>query len=217
MCRSLHWPFAFCLLWEAVAGVGVLLSAVGVSWEDDSLSCTGGVSQLPPATGCVPQVLCTLAQRCGDFLRQRFSRDVLPTLTSSLRSQAPASARAGPIYSHTLAFKLQLAVLQGLGALCQRLDMGEYRGQQRLCHSSAQITSLILSDAQACACSSPFCCPRGWFPDLLQPFATQVLWDFCLSTHRGWSLFITQETNGGTVPSTLQSLLLISLVCEKRV
>ncbi|XP_065501461.1 TELO2-interacting protein 1 homolog isoform X2 [Caloenas nicobarica] len=71
------------------------------------------------------KVLCTLAQWCGDFLRQRFSRDVLPTLTSSLRSQAPASARAGPIYSHTLAFKLQLAVLQGLGALCQRLDMGE--------------------------------------------------------------------------------------------
>ncbi|KAK2529200.1 Tti1 [Columba livia] len=71
------------------------------------------------------KVLCTLAQRCGDFLRQRFSRDVLPALTSSLRSQAPASARAGPIYSHTLAFKLQLAVLQGLGALCQRLDMGE--------------------------------------------------------------------------------------------
>ncbi|NWU06271.1 TTI1 protein, partial [Cephalopterus ornatus] len=71
------------------------------------------------------KVLCTLAQTCGDFLRQRFSKDVLPKLTSSLLSQAPASARAGPVYSHTLAFKLQLAVLQGLGSLCQRLDMGE--------------------------------------------------------------------------------------------
>ncbi|NXG10441.1 TTI1 protein, partial [Sakesphorus luctuosus] len=71
------------------------------------------------------KVLCTLAQTCGDFLRQRFSKDVLPKLTSSLLSQAPASARAGPVYSHTLAFKLQLAVLQGLGSLCERLDMGE--------------------------------------------------------------------------------------------
>ncbi|NXP54918.1 TTI1 protein, partial [Heliornis fulica] len=71
------------------------------------------------------KVLCTLAQKCGDFLRQRFSKDVLPKLTSSLLSQAPASARAGPVYNHTLAFKLQLAVLEGLGSLCQKLDMGE--------------------------------------------------------------------------------------------
>ncbi|XP_013053934.3 TELO2-interacting protein 1 homolog isoform X1 [Anser cygnoides] len=71
------------------------------------------------------KVLCTLAQTCGDFLRQRFSKDILPKLTSSLLSQAPASARAGPVYNHTLAFKLQLAVLQGLGSLCEKLDMGE--------------------------------------------------------------------------------------------
>ncbi|NXA56208.1 TTI1 protein, partial [Nothocercus julius] len=71
------------------------------------------------------KVLCTLAQKCGDFLRQRFSKDILPKLASSLLSQAPASARAGPVYSHTLAFKLQLAVLQGLGSLCEKLDMGE--------------------------------------------------------------------------------------------
>ncbi|KAM9285396.1 TELO2-interacting protein 1 homolog isoform 2-T2 [Morus bassanus] len=71
------------------------------------------------------KVLCTLAQKCGDFLRQRFSKDVLPKLTNSLLSQAPASARAGPVYNHTIAFKLQLAVLQGLGSLCEKLDMGE--------------------------------------------------------------------------------------------
>ncbi|NWH68225.1 TTI1 protein, partial [Geococcyx californianus] len=71
------------------------------------------------------KVLCTMAQNCGDFLRQRFSKDVLPKLTGSLLSQAPASARAGPVYHHTLAFKLQLAVLQGLGSLCEKLDMGE--------------------------------------------------------------------------------------------
>ncbi|KAM6298785.1 TELO2-interacting protein 1 homolog [Aegotheles albertisi] len=83
------------------------------------------ISDDPLAVLSAFKVLCTLAQQCGDFLRQRFSKDVLPKLTSSLLSQAPASARAGPVYSHTLAFKLQLAVLQGLGSLCEKLDMGE--------------------------------------------------------------------------------------------
>nr|XP_010959048.1 TELO2-interacting protein 1 homolog [Camelus bactrianus]XP_045376908.1 TELO2-interacting protein 1 homolog [Camelus bactrianus] len=71
------------------------------------------------------KVLGTLGGKCGDFLRSRFCKDVLPKLAGSLVSQAPVSARAGPVYSHTLAFKLQLAVLQGLGPLCERLDLGE--------------------------------------------------------------------------------------------
>ncbi|XP_053429654.1 TELO2-interacting protein 1 homolog isoform X2 [Nycticebus coucang] len=71
------------------------------------------------------KVLRTLAGKCGDFLRRRFCKDVLPKLAGSLVTQAPISARAGPVYSHTLAFKLQLAVLQGLGPLCERLDLGE--------------------------------------------------------------------------------------------
>ncbi|XP_008054707.1 TELO2-interacting protein 1 homolog [Carlito syrichta] len=71
------------------------------------------------------KVLRTLGGECGDFLRSRFCKDVLPKLAGSLLSQAPVSARAGSVYSHTLAFKLQLAVLQGLGPLCERLDLGE--------------------------------------------------------------------------------------------
>ncbi|XP_004867847.1 TELO2-interacting protein 1 homolog isoform X1 [Heterocephalus glaber] len=71
------------------------------------------------------KALCTLGGKCGDFLRNRFCKDVLPKLAGSLVTQAPISARAGPVYSHTLAFKLQLAVLQGLGPLCERLDLGE--------------------------------------------------------------------------------------------
>ncbi|XP_052506686.1 TELO2-interacting protein 1 homolog isoform X2 [Budorcas taxicolor] len=71
------------------------------------------------------KVLRTLGGKCGDFLRSRFCKDVLPKLAGSLVSQAPISARAGPVYSHTLAFRLQLAVLQGLGPLCERLDLGE--------------------------------------------------------------------------------------------
>uniref|UniRef100_A0A3P9K4J8 TELO2-interacting protein 1 homolog n=1 Tax=Oryzias latipes TaxID=8090 RepID=A0A3P9K4J8_ORYLA len=71
------------------------------------------------------RVLCTLGETCGDFLRSRVSKEVLPKLSRSLSRQAPVSAKAGPVYTHSLAYKLQLAVLQGLGALCQSLDLGE--------------------------------------------------------------------------------------------
>ncbi|KAF3860063.1 hypothetical protein F7725_000318 [Dissostichus mawsoni] len=69
------------------------------------------------------RVLCTLGETCGDFLRRRVSKEVLPKLSSSLLRQAPTSAKAGPVYTHTLNYKLQLAVLQGLGSLCQRLSL----------------------------------------------------------------------------------------------
>uniref|UniRef100_A0A3Q1EZE3 TELO2 interacting protein 1 n=1 Tax=Acanthochromis polyacanthus TaxID=80966 RepID=A0A3Q1EZE3_9TELE len=71
------------------------------------------------------RVLCMLGETCGDFMRRRVSKEVLPKLSASLVRQAPISAKAKPIYTHTMAYKLQLAVLQGLGSLCQRLDLGE--------------------------------------------------------------------------------------------
>lgn len=70
-------------------------------------------------------MLCTLGETCGDFLRRRVSKEILPKLSSSLAGQAPISAKAGPVYTHTMAYKLQLAVLQGLGSLCQTLDLGK--------------------------------------------------------------------------------------------
>lgn len=73
-------------------------------------------------------MLCTLGETCGDFLRRRVSKEVLPKLSSSLARQAPISAKAGPVYTHTLVYKLQLAVLQGLGSLSQRLDLGKRIG-----------------------------------------------------------------------------------------
>ncbi|KAI2649424.1 hypothetical protein H4Q32_015376 [Labeo rohita] len=73
----------------------------------------------------LPMVLCVLGESCGDFLRKRVSKEVLPRLTSSLVKQAEVSARSGPVYTHTLAYKLQLAVLQGLGPLCVKLDLME--------------------------------------------------------------------------------------------
>lgn len=72
------------------------------------------------------QVLCVLGETCGDFLRKRVSQEVLPRLTSSLMKQAEISGRSGPVYTHTLAYKLQLAVLQGLGPLCVKLNISEY-------------------------------------------------------------------------------------------
>ncbi|XP_066526224.1 TELO2-interacting protein 1 homolog [Hoplias malabaricus] len=69
------------------------------------------------------RVLCVLGETCGDFLRKRVSKEVLPKLTSALSRQAETSARSGLLYTHTLAYKLQLAVLQGLGPLCERLDL----------------------------------------------------------------------------------------------
>uniref|UniRef100_F7DXG0 TELO2 interacting protein 1 n=1 Tax=Xenopus tropicalis TaxID=8364 RepID=F7DXG0_XENTR len=71
------------------------------------------------------QVLVCLAVSCRDFLRQRVCKDALPAFLKSLRSQASISARAGPIYTHTLGFKLQLALLEGLGTLCVTLGLGD--------------------------------------------------------------------------------------------
>ncbi|XP_067856725.1 TELO2-interacting protein 1 homolog [Heptranchias perlo] len=71
------------------------------------------------------KVLCKLGDTCGEFLRSRVSKDILPKVTRSLVNQAPVSGKAGPIYSHTLSYKLQLAVLQGLGTFCEKLDLGE--------------------------------------------------------------------------------------------
>uniref|UniRef100_A0A8C1HUF6 TELO2-interacting protein 1 homolog n=1 Tax=Cyprinus carpio carpio TaxID=630221 RepID=A0A8C1HUF6_CYPCA len=71
------------------------------------------------------KVLCVLGESCGDFLRTRLSKEVLPHLTSSLMKQAEVSARSGPVYTHTQAYKLQLAVLQGLGPLCVKLHLME--------------------------------------------------------------------------------------------
>lgn len=88
------------------------------------------------------QVLCVLGESCGDFLKKRVSKEILPRLTSSLMKQAEISARSGPIYTQTLAYKLQLAVLQGLGPLCVRLDLSK-SGHQ--CPKHRLETLLILN------------------------------------------------------------------------
>ncbi|XP_053101165.1 TELO2-interacting protein 1 homolog isoform X2 [Hemicordylus capensis] len=98
------------------------------------------------------KVLCTLGAHSGDFLRRRFSKDILPQLAGSLTSQAPVSARAGPIYSHALAFKLQLAVLQGLGSLCQTLELDESGLHQVACACLPYLSAKQPVKLQEAAC-----------------------------------------------------------------
>lgn len=160
-----------------------------------------------PCNCCLSQVLCTLAQTCGDFLRQRFSKDVLPKLTSSLLSQAPVSARAGPVYSHTLAFKLQLAVLQGLGSLCERLDMGEYQGKHSLCGS---LTDFALSSQLA---ASP---PAAHGIDFLI-FSSMNLFSLGALQRGAGHSFLLRRQMGEKVPTTHKISLLILLVDEKKI
>ncbi|XP_075701999.1 TELO2-interacting protein 1 homolog isoform X2 [Rhinoderma darwinii] len=71
------------------------------------------------------QMLVSLAASCKDFMRQRVCKDALPAFLTSLRSQALVSCHAGPVYSHTLGFKLQKAILDGSGTLCVDLALGD--------------------------------------------------------------------------------------------
>ena len=70
-------------------------------------------------------VLCTMAEMSGDFMRRRVIKDALPPLKSFLNKQAPISAKAGPVYTHTQAYKLQLVTIEGLGRLCVQLGVAE--------------------------------------------------------------------------------------------
>uniref|UniRef100_A0A8C5QDE7 TELO2 interacting protein 1 n=1 Tax=Leptobrachium leishanense TaxID=445787 RepID=A0A8C5QDE7_9ANUR len=71
------------------------------------------------------QVLVCLTATCKDFLRQRVCKEALPAFLNFLRTQAASSSRAVAVYSHSQAFKLQLAMLEGLGDLCVSLGLGD--------------------------------------------------------------------------------------------
>ena len=99
------------------------------------------------------EVLLALSRTCGDFLLQRFTKEVLPAITTFMTSQGEVSAglvkkarpftgfllnqaederekrrrkrddwaTSGAAYKFTVAYKLQLAVLKGIGPLCQTI------------------------------------------------------------------------------------------------
>ncbi|KAK7093641.1 hypothetical protein V1264_007349 [Littorina saxatilis] len=63
-----------------------------------------------------------LCSCCGDFIRQRVEKDVLPSLKSCLEKQAQISRQCGSSYHYTVNFKLQLTLLSTLGEMA--LQMG---------------------------------------------------------------------------------------------
>ena len=68
-------------------------------------------------------VLKTLVNISGHFLRRRVIKDALSTLVSYLIKQQVISAKAGAIYTQTLGFKFQLAILNVIGTVCRDLDI----------------------------------------------------------------------------------------------
>lgn len=59
----------------------------------------------------------------GQFLRRRVIKDALPSLVSYLVKQQTVSARAGTVYSHTLGFKYESAILNVIGRICYDLEI----------------------------------------------------------------------------------------------
>ena len=59
----------------------------------------------------------------GQFMRRRVIKDAFPSFTSYLKKQHVISLKAGAVYSHTLGFKLQLAILNIIGTMCRDLEI----------------------------------------------------------------------------------------------
>lgn len=62
-----------------------------------------------------------MAEVSGDFMKRRVIKDALPPLCTFLSQQSPVSLKAGPVYTHSQAYKLQLIIIEGLGQLSVQL------------------------------------------------------------------------------------------------
>ena len=68
-------------------------------------------------------VVKTMVNTSGQFMRRRVTKDAFPTLISYLVKQQKISAKAGAIYTQTLGFKFQLAILNAIGTVCHDLEI----------------------------------------------------------------------------------------------
>ena len=66
-----------------------------------------------------------MAEASGTFMQRRVVKDAIPPMIQFLDKQATVSLKAGPVYSQSQTFKLQLAVLKSLGHLCRQLEVGD--------------------------------------------------------------------------------------------
>lgn len=89
-------------------------------------------------------VLCTMAEASGSFMQRRVIKDAIPSMTKFLEKQAPVSIKAGPVYSQSQAFKLQLTMLKSLGRLCRQLEI-----------SDANLSSVVWVCSQYLSCRQP--------------------------------------------------------------
>nr|KAG5707350.1 hypothetical protein BaRGS_005317 [Batillaria attramentaria] len=71
---------------------------------------------------------------CGEFIRKRVERDVLPSLQSFLEKQAHVSLGAGPSYHYTVSYKLQLALLTTFGDMAYLMGL-DGAGLEQVIHS----------------------------------------------------------------------------------
>lgn len=69
--------------------------------------------------------LLSISETCGDFIRHRTLKEVLPKILSFLKSQAKQSYKKDKSFAYkiTIGFKIQLDVLYGIGQLAFNLDL----------------------------------------------------------------------------------------------
>ena len=89
-------------------------------------------------------VLSTMAEASGTFMQRRVVKDAIPSMIQFLDKQAAVSLKAGPVYSQSQTFKLQLAVLRSLGRLCKQLEVGD-----------ASLSPMVWTCSQYLRCRQP--------------------------------------------------------------
>lgn len=80
------------------------------------------------------KTLHSLCRICGDFIRKRVEKEVLPSLQSFLVKQAAISHGAGTSYHYTVNYKLQLALLNAFGDMAHRMGL-DGAGLEQMIHS----------------------------------------------------------------------------------
>ncbi|XP_078616742.1 TELO2-interacting protein 1 homolog [Branchiostoma floridae x Branchiostoma japonicum] len=99
------------------------------------------------------ETLCMMGKVCGDFIRKRVVKEVWPKVTTFLTNQAKISMKAGPAYTHTVAHRLQSAILEGLGPLCLQLGVGETEVDMIACACVPYLSARQPTKLQEGACS----------------------------------------------------------------
>ncbi|XP_078616748.1 TELO2-interacting protein 1 homolog [Branchiostoma floridae x Branchiostoma japonicum] len=97
--------------------------------------------------------LCMMGRVCGDFIRKRVVKEVWPKVTTFLTNQAKISMKAGSAYAHTVAHRLQSAILAGLGPLCLQLGVGETEVDMIACACVPYLSARQPTKLQEGACS----------------------------------------------------------------